>query len=356
VAIFFFVLSLGPRLHLLGRVTPVLLPYAALDTLPVFSSVRAIARAGVMVGMAWVVLFAWVLRKQLHRAGAAAVLLALVLIEFSFSPVPVVSARISAVYDQMANLPGTTVVEIPAATNYTAASRALFASGRHGKTVVGNIALERASAGTELDNVRSLPALRQLLWLRTTHLLEDRADFFDQETAETLPDVLRWLDARQLIVHPDSLTSLQLKAVRHTLEDVVSLVPQFVDDTLLYHTPADLAGDGVFLTRDDRWNVSFDATRAVTRVSPADGAHATLYNVTGERRVAQLRFTLDDGAGGSLLIRRGAQVLYDATDVPQRAAGDIKISVELTGETTDLTFHNRLSGHVIMINPQLTVL
>lgn len=234
----FFVISLGPRLHVFGAVLPLPLPYALFDSLPTFNAVRAVARAGVMVGLAVSVLFGWVLATQLKRTISAGIVLAVILAEFLFLPVPLQATKLSHAYDVIRQLPGKSLVEIPAATNYTVASQALYASLVHGKETVGNIALERAVGPEALQEARSLPGLRQLLFLRTKALLQDERDsVFDQNLEEALPRVLRDLDAQAIAVHIDSLSAQQWRAVRYFLEERMGWTGEKYDDIVLYKVP-----------------------------------------------------------------------------------------------------------------------
>lgn len=245
VATVFFVISLGPRLHIFGEILPVPLPYALFDSLPVFSAVRAVARAGVMVGLSISVLFGWVLARELKRPISGVIVLALILAEFLFLPVPLQTTKLSRAYNVIARLPGKSLIEIPAATNYAVASQALYASLVHGKEVVGSIALERAANSQALKEVRSLPALRQLLFLRTRALLEDRKDFFDQDLVETLPDVLKYLDVSVIAVHVDSLSAEQRRAIEYFLEERLAWKGEKYDNIVLYRV-TDRPGDGIF--------------------------------------------------------------------------------------------------------------
>lgn len=238
VAALFLGLSLGPWLHVFGRVLPVPLPYGLLQHLPVFSAVRAVARAGVMVGLAVSVLFGWVMATQLKRAISVAIVVAVILFEFLFLPVPMQATQLSRAYEVIATLPGKSLLEIPAATNYTVASQALYASLIHGKEVVGNIALERASGSQQLKEIRSLPALRQLLFLRTKALWEDQEDsVFGRDLIEALPEVLRDLDVWAVVVHVDSLSAQQRKAVTYFLEERMGWTGKKYDDIVLYQVP-----------------------------------------------------------------------------------------------------------------------
>ncbi|MEK7557379.1 MAG: hypothetical protein AAB538_05355, partial [Patescibacteria group bacterium] len=139
ITLVFLVISLGPRLYVGGFETHLPLPYALLSWLPGLAAVRAVGRAGVFVMVAVSILFGWVVHTQVERPRTIGLVAGLLALEFLFLPLPMQSARLSAAYDFVQTLPGKAVVELPAATNYPAASRALLASHVHGKEVVASI-------------------------------------------------------------------------------------------------------------------------------------------------------------------------------------------------------------------------
>jgi hypothetical protein len=197
-----------------------------------------------------------------------------------------------------------------------------------------------------------LPALRQLLFLRTEHLLADRTDFFEQSLAETLPDTLRYLDAQAVAVHKDSLSPRQLAAVRHVFEDVLQLAPADFDDALRYVVPRERAGDGVFLARDDRWTVTSEAETSTTLARIDDAAAVTVYNIAGQPKQVELLFSLAPESEGSLLVTAESTVLFDAAPAAQAV---IRIVLTVPMGATVVDFSNRLPGPVIIKNPQLIV-
>jgi hypothetical protein len=276
----FGVISLGPKLHLLGYVTGIPLPWELVNQWPVMNAVRTVARAGVMVNLAWTVLFGWVLATQVKRISIAGIIGLFIILEFLFIPMPMMSAHMPRVYSVIKDRPGAAIVEIPTATNYTVASRALFGSLIHGKKVLNNIALERAEGAQAYAEVRSMPALRQLLYLRTGHILEQRDEFMEQDMTETLSDVSRWLDVRQILVHPDSLSDLQKEAVIIFLERTSGLKREVVDDVWLYDISQLPVGDGVFVVRDDGWGeVGREPNSNEVVAGIKDTALLTIYNI-----------------------------------------------------------------------------
>lgn len=300
IALVFLVISLGPRLYVGGLETRLPLPYALLGWLPGLAAVRAVGRASVLVMVAMSILFGWVLHTQVHppirRAGRplpTVILGGLLLLEFLFLPVPIASARLSPAYDFVRTLPGKAVIELPAATNYMAASRALLASHVHGKEVVASIALERGEDPAAQAETKALPGVKQLLYLRTTDLLENRKEFFGQDVAETLPDALRWLGVAALIVHTDSLTSLQTDALRNLLERKLGWTAEPFEDVMVYPVPAATKGDGVVIRRGEGWEaVTYDREKNLTLAAYRGRAEVVLINTDTQPKRVVLSYTM----------------------------------------------------------------
>ncbi len=325
VFIIFFVISLGPQLHMIGYVLPVYLPFDLFDQLPIFSSVRTVARAGVMVGLAAAILFGWVISSQVRRPANVVLVALLVLIDFVWLPVPVQPVQPSPAYAFLEQQSGSRVIEIPAATNYTIASRALYASGQHRKEVLGNIALERAEGSEAHQIVKSVPGVRQLLYVRTRELRERRTEFFGQDVVETLPDALRWLDVAAVIIHTDSLAASQLRSIRGLVEDA-GLIRHSFDDVEVYTaSPRGVSTDGIFLMRGEGWaNVSFDSSRSSVFAEIGDEASVTILNLNNNPADITLQF------GQPPETTAGGEVIFNNTVITMWPAEQNKVSVDLT--------------------------
>ncbi len=292
LGLLFLIISLGPRLHVFGVVTDLVLPYEIIDSWPVIEVVRAAARAGVVVGMSMAVMLGLVLFHNINRKVSVAIMVILIAIEFVFVPVNTQSAQLSRVYEEVKSGEGRAIAELPAVTNYRAASKSLFASLRHGKNVVGNIALERAEAKEVYEEVRSFPVLRQILFLRTTHILEARNEFFEQEMVETLTDVLRWLDVKMMVVHPDSLSEKQNKAVEELMMNKMKWSKSEYEDAILYRDEGKTNGDGVFISRDSGWkNVGYDPDKDCVFAELPGEVGLTVYNANNRNKKLVLEWT-----------------------------------------------------------------
>ncbi|MEX1112609.1 MAG: hypothetical protein WEC84_04045 [Candidatus Andersenbacteria bacterium] len=352
VAVVFFVISLGPKLHLFGNVTGIPLPYELFDSLPGISSVRAVARAGALVGVAACVLFGLALSTHLRRKGFAVAVGALVLIEFLFFPVPMQSARLSQAYQQVAESEARTVVEIPAGTNYVAGSRALYASSLHGKEVLGNIALERALSEEDFALAKQLPGVRQLLLVRSTELRENRSEFFEQELVDALYDSMDYVAAEHIVLHRDSVSALHNSAIDTFLRERARLSVTDYKDVRVYAKLDSQRGDGVVLVRQFGWDhIGRDQERKSIFAEISKEATSLLINVTEQSQVVTLAFELppENASGGSMQID-GQTVSSFESD-----AQSVIVEVDLEPGQHRFSIKNTGSQTLIIQNPRLAV-
>ena len=335
--LFFGIMSLGPVLHVFGNITSIPLPYALIDELPVFSAIRVIARAGVMVSFATSVLFGWVIATNSIRPRASYIIALVILLESLFIPFPMQSAKLSPVYEAVQDISWSNIIEIPAATNYTAASRALYAMRRHGKEILGNIALERGQDEDANSLVKSTPSIRQLLYLRTTDLAENRKEFFNQDLLETLPDAMKYLDTHAIIIHTDSLSDLQLKSVTTFLEEKSVFTKKSFDDAVLYtlDTSRKYDTDGIFMIRGQGWTgVGYDPKKESVFAEIPREARMKFVNMNEYSVSIELHFDLAPESQGTLEVQKIFTV----------APGEFEIVLTHSGE-----------GKSIIMNPSFSV-
>jgi hypothetical protein len=354
VAGIFGLIALGPQLHVFGHVTSMPLPYKLLASLPVWSAIRTVGRAGAMVGLAFSILLLWLLHT--HRTNKAVLWLMGIgiAVDFLFMPVGLQSTILSPVYADVKAAAGAAIIELPAGTNYTAASQALYASLWHGKTVLGDIALERQQAADEFTPVKSAPGIRQLLFLRTTELRQDRSEFFNQSLPESLADALQYFDVGGIVIHTDSVSPLQLEAMRTFLEQGMGFTPHIYKDEVAYFfDPASLpvSSDGVFIMRDGNWqNVGFDPKRASVFAEIPKTATITIVNTSSQAKTVTLHASVAAESKADVTVATsGAQAITK----PAGQALDVTLPVNPGNTVVIFTANNGQTG--IIQNPSFTV-
>ncbi len=353
ISALFFLITLGPYLHLLGKITFLPLPYLWLSHWPIFDSIRTVGRAAIMVNIAWLILFCWVLIKNLHRPISLYFLIIVLLFEFLFYPFPVQPVNRPPVYDTLQSIPGQTVIELPAATDYNIASQSLYWTLFHHKDVIGNIALARAQSGALFKEVRTWPAIRQLLYLQSDYLSSDQPEFFQQDMAETFYDIARWQKITAIIVHQNSLSSSELNAVTHFAEKTLSLSPQIISDSILYRLPDQSISDGVFLGRDSNWqNVFYDHTHNAYHAEINDQANLFIYNTVGRQQTVRLRWNTPTTEQPNLSFSTDAEYHADWHETQHTMMLDITTRPGIT----TVTIKNQSSAPAVFDQPAMKVL
>lgn len=350
----FFILSLGPVLHVFGHITSIRLPYGLIEHLPVFSAIRTIARAGSMVTFAVCVLLAWVIATNQHRKIVSFAIGVLILLDFLFIPFPTQSAVLSPAYAALATIPGKNLIEIPAATNYVAASRSLFAQTIDHKEALGNIALERGQSADVFELAKSVPALRQLLYVRTTELQQDRPEFFQQDLRESLVDSMKWLDIHAILIHTDSISASQKGVLESFLESMKVFSKTSYGDADLYTLKPDASykTDGVLLVRGDGFeHIGYDPKRKSTFAEIPTSAAITLINVTQNSLPIELSLVVPNESPSDVAIQDTTGTTLNKIDT-----GTERIfSMQLKPGETILRILSMGQDRAILQNPVLSV-
>jgi len=118
-ALCFFLLSLGPSLHLFGRDHErIVLPAKLLQYLPIFNAIRSSGRFAIMGMLSLSVFFAYgcvqINQKLKNKAVFPFVVLALILLEYLPAPYPLMKTPVPEIYKNIAQEKGDfTVLEIP---------------------------------------------------------------------------------------------------------------------------------------------------------------------------------------------------------------------------------------------------
>ncbi len=196
--------------------------------------------------------------------------------------------------------------------------------------MLGNIALERGESEDADNLIKSIPAVRQLLYLRTTDLEEQRSEFFDQDLAETLPDAMKYLNAYAVVVHTDSLSSVQKNAVANLFTTVPAFSRQSFGDVDVYtlnHSEA--SSDGVFVIRDEGWeDVGYDPKRESVFAEVPTEATVTIMNINSYPVTVTLAYTMAPESMGELQAEKNITVDPGQREVKFRHVGNGKSIIQ----------------------------
>jgi hypothetical protein len=190
----FFLISLGPYLHIGGREVPLPLPYLALYRfLPFFRIARSVSRFDVMVMLSLAPLVALGLQRLLAPLPAtrarvlAVVATALVCLEFLPAPYPMTEVYVPSFYHRLAaDEDEYAILELP--MNWDRPAHLLYQTVHHKPIIAGYV-----TRPNPLSLVERVPVLQHFRFLGS--------DIIAQDPAEVAPEVLAYLDIKYAILH-----------------------------------------------------------------------------------------------------------------------------------------------------------
>jgi hypothetical protein len=244
----FFVLALGPYLHVGGRQLPIPLPYLGLYRLvPLFSIARSVSRFDVMVMLSLAVLAALglqgALRRLPRRRGiiVASVGVGLVCFEFLPVPYPLSEVDVPSFYESLAaETEEYAILELP--MDWDPPAHLLYQTVHHKPIVAGYV-----TRPNPLSLVEKVPVLQQFRFLGD--------DIIAQDPSEIADEVFHYMGIRYVIVHDDMLPSGQEReATLALVEDVFgNQVPVYEDGRITVFAVGDEPGDSPFLVLGQGW-------------------------------------------------------------------------------------------------------
>jgi hypothetical protein len=190
----FFVLSLGPYLHIAGREVSLPLPYLALyRLLPFFRLARSVSRFDVMVMLSLAPLVALGLQRLLASLPAtqarvlALVATALVCFEFLPAPYPMAEVYVPSFYHRLATEEEVyAILELP--MNWDRPAHLLYQTVHHKPLIAGYV-----TRPNPLSLVERVPVLQHFRFLGP--------DIIAQDPGEVAPEVFDYLDVKYAILH-----------------------------------------------------------------------------------------------------------------------------------------------------------
>ncbi len=228
-ALTFWLLTLGPTLHVNGHDTGLPLPFALVAQLPFFKGNRYPSRYSVLLVLSLAVLVGFGARWLLGRVASSKsqvtspsrasgnfllptcylLLATLLLFEHLSIPLPLSDMTVPPVYDEIAAMPGDwTLLDVPVAWRngfrVTGTEHPIimfeqyYQSGHHKRLLAGNTS---RNPPLKFQYFTEAPVINTLIALETGHTVDPAIAAADQAVAA---DVLRFLDVRAVVVHPQA--------------------------------------------------------------------------------------------------------------------------------------------------------
>jgi len=294
----FFVLALGPYLHVRGQQLPVPLPYLGLYRfLPFFSIARSVSRFSVMVMLSLGCLAALGLQRVLaslpQRRVALAGLLTTALVAFEFLPIPYPLARVEmpSFYEALAEDTSEYVIlELP--MNWDRPAHLLYQTVHRRPIIAGYV-----TRPNPLSLVERVPVLQHFRFLGP--------DIIAQDPREIAPEVFEYVGIRYAILHDYMLSPGREREATLALIDEVfgDQAPIYKDDQItVYLTGGQPAGSpflvlgegwGERRVRDGKPERSLEAEATLGIVAPAGGVTRLAFSAYTEGGSRSLELLLN---------------------------------------------------------------
>ncbi|MHB8120313.1 MAG: hypothetical protein ACYDHX_16600, partial [Methanothrix sp.] len=248
-AITFFILCLGPILHVFGVTNfslgghffDIPLPYQILMHLPVFSMARVPSRWDVLVMLSLAILagyglnyiFCIIKSKSPAKSGRESIIFivisCLILFEFLSVPFLMVSAEVPAIYKQLAaETDDYAILEVPgsAAANY------MYFQTIHGKKLVNGYVSRAPDYALKF---MSIPLISDLISPSNTPIMED----IIKQNQKGLSSILSYYNIKYIIIHNEYISDKEFSFASNLIQDALGIEPVVYDSDGLwvYHIP-----------------------------------------------------------------------------------------------------------------------
>jgi hypothetical protein len=309
----FFILALGPYLHVAGRETSLPLPYLMFYRfVPFFSIARSVSRFSVMVMLSLGCLVALGLQRVLvslpQRRAVVVGGLTTVLVCFEFlpAPYPLASVEIPSFYDTLAaDESEYAILELP--MNWDRPTHLLYQTVHRKPIIAGYV-----TRPNPLSLVDRTPVLQHFRYLGP--------DILVQDLGQIAPEVFEYVGAKYAILHEYMLPPGREREANFALVDEVfgGQSPLHEDGWLTVYSTGRQQGDLPFLVLAGGWG-----EREVREGEPtrALGVEATLTVVSPDGGQARLAFTAFSEANGrplELWLNEELIGTYEIGDLPVR--------------------------------------
>jgi hypothetical protein len=272
-ALTFFILCLGPLLHVNGIVSVtinghaggILLPYAILTKIPIISIARVPSRWDILLMLSLAVLAGYGLKyifsrvtgnflKMNKKTALAVVFSCLILFEFLAIPYPMSSAKVPNFYYSLANDPEDyAILEVPSLTPTLAAQEIMYYQTIHEKKLVRGCVSRVPNYAKEFSDSR--PFISQLSHLCIfDRTIPTRNDIVKQNITDIGASILNFYNIRYIILHRKYMTKEQLeftnKLLQATLKEKAELYDE--DSLIVYEVKKEPLKS--FITLDVNWH------------------------------------------------------------------------------------------------------
>lgn len=272
-AIVFFILSLGPILHINGIFISniegvnfaIPLPYSIIMKIPIISIARAPSRLDALIMLSLSVLAAYgisyIFRITDARSNGkipikicfAVILAIFILFEFLAIPFPMADADVPEFYYSLSgNSEDFSILEIPDCANHLAFPEYMYYQTVHEKKITTGYTHVPESCTKFTENT---PLINNLYFVygSTEKPIPISNDILNQDIKEIGLSILNYYDIKYVILHENYMTAEQLKFARNLLEETLKEKPVYYKKDSIFVYSIKSAPIKPFQILDDGW-------------------------------------------------------------------------------------------------------
>jgi len=334
-SITFFVLCLGPILHIRGvlghpieEYTAVIpLPYAILMNIPIFSIARVPSRWDVLVMLSLAILTGYGLNyiffiikspdKRCKENIIFIIISCLILFEFLAVPFPMSSAEVPAIYKQLATeTDDYAIIEIPG--DYTAYY--MYFQTIHGKKLVNGYVSRQPDYAFKF---MSIPLISYLISRSDIPISKDIIKLNQAE----FRSILRSYNIRYIIVHKEYLSDNEFSFASNRIHDALGIEPVvYGNDSLSVYRIPTSQNSSLFMSLGSGFYDLENWTVTPTRWMQTD---ATLIINASENRNATLRLNLQSFCRNRIFEVHAGEELLTMAAIPSNSFIEIEVQIHL---------------------------
>ncbi len=267
----FFILSLGPKLHINGvsnfsiggHTISIPLPYLFLIHIPIVSIARVPSRWDVLMMLTIAVLAGYGLNCIFERFNSrffniisdknllVIIFSFLILFEFLSVPYPMSTAKIPEFYNELAkDSEDYAIFEIPDLGGHLSFTEYMYYQTFHKKRLITGYTHVPESSVQFKENTPFIQDLHINYWDQKEPILINDILNFNQE--EVGSSILKYYNIQYIIIHKNFMTKEQFEFVNNLINNTLKEKPQIYDDSLIVYNFKNVSIK-TFITLKDNW-------------------------------------------------------------------------------------------------------
>ncbi|MFC1662947.1 hypothetical protein ACFL04_02135 [Patescibacteria group bacterium] len=275
----FYILSLGPFLHISGILSPKIpMPYLLFPTLvPFFNNIRSVNRLDIISYLALAIAAAFGISYLLRRIDSnkiknavAGLFIIIIGVEYFVVPLPTTSLEYPAFYDQLLSEPDDySIIEIPSSTSYTYETQSRYRQAIHHKDVIGGLDFARKTPD-KYNQQKNTPIIRELLYLLPVgKSVNDVISYDYRQLSKTI--FKQWkikyvtLSKEYIGQGPYEILPENFIMLKKFITEVLSLPTEYEDDKLIAYRVPEYQGTSesyISVANESNWSQPTEDTSA----------------------------------------------------------------------------------------------